>query len=69
MIHKALHPINDINRLYVSRKEGGRGLISIEDSMDASIQRVEDYIKKSKERLITETRKSTDNIKINNSNN
>ena len=31
---------------YVSRKEGGRGLASIEDSIDASIQRSRDYIKK-----------------------
>ena len=45
-MHKALHLRNDIDRLYVSRKEGGRGLSSIEDSVDASIQRHEDYIKK-----------------------
>ena len=37
-MHKALHPTND-----VSRKEGGRGLASIEDRVDASIQRLEDY--------------------------
>ena len=45
-IHKALHPRDDVNRLYVSRKEGGRGLTSIEDTVDASIQRLEDYIEK-----------------------
>ena len=38
-MHKALHPRDDVDRLYVSRKEGGRGLASIEDSVDASIQR------------------------------
>ena len=27
--HKALHPRNDVDRLYVPRKEGGRGLTSI----------------------------------------
>ncbi len=37
---------DDVDRLYVSRKEGGRGLASIEDSVDASIQRLEDYIEK-----------------------
>ena len=31
-IHKALHPRDDFDRLYVSRKEGGRGLASTEDS-------------------------------------
>ena len=36
--HKALHPRDDIGRLYVSRKEEGRGLAGIEDSVDASIQ-------------------------------
>ena len=45
-MHKALHPRDDVDRLYVSRKEVGRGLASIEDSVDASIQRLEDYIEK-----------------------
>ena len=43
-MHKALHPKDDVDRLYVSRKEGRRGLASIDDSVDASIQRLEDYI-------------------------
>ena len=45
-MQKALHPRDDVDRLYVSRKEGGRGLSSIEDSVDASIQRLEDYTQK-----------------------
>ena len=45
-MHKALNPRDDIDRLYVSRKEGGRGLASIEDTVDASIQRLEDFIEK-----------------------
>ena len=49
MMHKALHPKDDTNRLYVSRKQGGRGHASIEDSVDALIRRLEDYIKKAKE--------------------
>ena len=43
-MHKALHPRDDVDRLYVSRKEEGRGLANIEDNVDASIQRLEDYI-------------------------
>ena len=35
--HEALHPRDDVDRLYVSRKEGGRGLTSIEDSVYVSI--------------------------------
>ena len=45
-MHKALHPRDDVDRLYVSRKDEGRGLASIKDSVDASIQRLEDYIGK-----------------------
>ena len=41
-MYKALHPRDD----YVSRKEGGSGLASIENSIDASIQRLEGYIEK-----------------------
>ena len=48
-MHKALHSKDDVDRLYVPRKEGGRGLASIEDSVDISIQRLEDYIKNTKE--------------------
>ena len=64
MMHKALHPRDDIDRLYVSRKEGRRGLTSIKDSGDPSIPGLKDYIKKSKERLNTATSNSTGNIKI-----
>ena len=43
-MHKALHPRDDVYRLYVPRKEGRRVLASIEDNADASIQRLEHYI-------------------------
>ena len=59
--HKALHPRDDVDRLYVSRKEGGRGLFSIEDTVDASIQRLQDYIEKHERGLITTVRVDTDN--------
>ena len=61
-MHKALHLRDDVDRLYVSRKEGGRGLASIEDSVDASIQRPEDYIPKHNGGLITAIRDDTDNV-------
>ena len=60
-MHKALHPRDYIERLYVSTKEGGRGLASIRDSIDASIQRLEDYIEKHEQGLITAIRSDTDN--------
>ena len=60
-MHKALHPRDDVDRLYVSRKEGRRGLASIEDTVDASIQRLEDYIEQHERGLITAIRIDTDN--------
>ena len=33
-MHKALQPRDDVDRLYVQRKEGKRRLPSIEDSVD-----------------------------------
>ena len=30
--YQALNPKSDVARIYLSRKEGGRGLISVEDS-------------------------------------
>ena len=60
-MHKALHPRDDVDRLYVSRKQGGRGLGSIEDTVDASIQRLEDYIEKHERGLITTIRNDLDN--------
>ena len=64
-MHKALYRREDIDWLYVSRKEGGRGHATTEDSVEASIQGFEKYIKKIKERLIIAARNSTDSIMIN----
>ena len=50
-----------VDKLYGSIKEGGKGLASIEDSVDASIQRLEDYIEKHERGLITAIRNDTDN--------
>ena len=66
-MHKVLHPKDGVDRLYESRKEGRRGHASIENGVDASIQRLEDYVKKRAGRLITATRKKkkkTDNTRI-----
>ena len=60
-MHKALHPRDDVDRLYVSRKEGGRTLASNEESFDASILRLQDYIQKHDGGLITATRNDNDN--------
>ena len=64
-MHKALHPRDDVDRRYVSRKKGGRGLASIEDSVDASIRWLEDYMGKHEGWLITVIRNDTDNTMAN----
>ena len=64
-MHKALHPWDDVDRRYVPRKKGGSGLASIEDSVDTSLQRLEDYIEKHEGRLITTIWNYTDNTIVN----
>ena len=63
-LHRALHPRYNVDRPYVSRREGERGLARIKDSLDVSIQRLEDYIEKRGGRLITATRSNTDDTRI-----
>ena len=60
-MHKALRPRDDVDRLCMSRKEGGRGLACIEDSVDASIQRLKDYIEKHERGLMATIGNDTDN--------
>ena len=55
-IYGALHPKSDGNRLYIPRKEGGRGLISIEDCVELAIRGLEVYVHGSEERLIQAAR-------------
>ena len=44
-MHKVLHQRDDIDRLYVSRRLGGRWLTSIKNSEEGTIQELEDYTK------------------------
>ena len=58
-IYGALHPKSDVDRLYISRKEGkegGRGLISIEDCVQLAIRSLEAYVHGSEKRLIQTAR-------------
>ena len=59
--NNALHPKDYIDRLYVSRKEGGRGRANFEDSVNTSIRLLEHHLKKNKEA----TRNKTNNTTIN----
>ena len=46
------HPKSHVDRLYIPRKKGGRGLISIDDCVDLAVRGLEIYVHGSEERLI-----------------
>jgi hypothetical protein len=43
-MYKTHHPKADIDRLYVKRKEGGRGLVQVEAAYKAEIMNIAEYI-------------------------
>ena len=51
-MHKAFHPKDDVDRLYVGRNDDGRGLISIEECVENAVLGLREYVEKSQERLI-----------------
>ena len=55
-IYRALHPKSDVDRLYIPRKEGGRGLISIEDCVELAIRGLQVYVHGSEERFVQTAR-------------
>ena len=56
IIYGALHPKSDVDRLYIPRKEGGRGLISIEDCVELATRGLEVYVHGTEQRLIQAVR-------------
>ena len=42
-IYRALHPQVDIDRLYFKRSEGGRGMITIQECVNAERNRLNKY--------------------------
>ena len=55
-IYGALHPNSDVDRLYIPRKDGGRGLIFIKDCVELAIRDLEMYLHGIDERLIRAAR-------------
>ena len=43
-MHRALNPKSDLARIHLSRKEEGRGLISVEDTVKLAILELERYV-------------------------
>ena len=42
-LHRALNPKSDVARIYLSRKEGGRGLANVENAVKVAILGFERY--------------------------
>ena len=51
-IYCALHPQANVDRLYVKRPKGGRGMISIEECVNVEVNNLNKYIQDSQERML-----------------
>ena len=51
-MNRALQPIADVDRFYMKRAEGGRGMISVEDCVDMETNSLYNYVENSNERLL-----------------
>ena len=56
-MHRVLNPKSDVVMIYLSRKEGGRGLKSVEDSAKLTILGFERYVLTSEEVLLVAVRR------------
>ena len=55
-MHNALHPKSNVDRLYLLRKDGGRGLLGVEDTVNIAKVSLKRYVNNSTERLISSLR-------------
>ena len=46
------HPKSNVDRLYISRSEGGRGLIGVQDTVETAILGLRNDVRNSRERLL-----------------
>ena len=56
-MYGALRPRDSVARTYLPRRNGGRGLTSVEDAVDQAIIGLANYVEKSDESLLSATRK------------
>ena len=61
-MHKGLHPKSNVNRLYISRKEGGRGLLNVEDTVHLAIIGLLKYVGNSEEQLLNAARQALGHV-------
>ena len=51
-MHNGVYPKSNVDGLYLSRSEGGRGLIGVQDTVETAILRLRNYVRNSRERLL-----------------
>ena len=55
-MNRDLHQRDSVCRLYLPRKEGGRGLIGVEDCVDLAVLSLRKYVSQNEDRLIVAAR-------------
>ena len=55
-LHKALHPRADVDRLYVPRKKGGRGLLSVSDVVQVEKSALATYVECHEDLIMTKVK-------------
>ena len=58
------HPKSDVNRLYLPRKEGGRGLVQLELSLKTSIIAMDTYLNNTKDWMLKLVKKHEQNKRM-----
>ena len=57
-MHNAYHPKDCVERLYLPRANGGRGLISARDAVEKEVSGLRSYIDKAEEPLLQNVREA-----------
>ena len=61
--NRALHPQSDVDRLYMPRQTGGRGLLQVKQTVEEEKRALSDYIKNSTENYLKEVTKE-ENLEV-----
>ena len=52
-MHNTLHPKSNVDRFYLPRKDGGRGLLGVDDAVPIASASLQRYVKRSTERVLS----------------
>ena len=61
-MNEGLHPKRNVDRLYISRKEGGTGLLNVEDTVHLAIIGSLKYVGNSEEILLNDARQALGHV-------